>query len=220
MVVQRRTAGFAAGLVAGSVLLGGCQSMGDGHVTRLQGTGAGAGLGAALGAIAGGESGALIGSAVGAAVGLGIGSLIAAGKQQYVDTEDYYEAQILRAQEKNRELALYNESLGRQIADYNREIASLHAQTRAGRADHQAARWTEERLQASYAECVRMLEEGKRELGAQQQVAARLRQASGGESDRMQRENVQIAALANHVGVLQQQVETMASQSNQLQQFR
>lgn len=220
MVLHPGAARPAALLITGSVLLGGCQFMDDGSVTRLQGTGTGAGIGALIGGIAGGRSGALLGSALGAAAGLGLGSLVAGSKQQYVDTEEFYEAQIRRAEEKNLELALYQESLGQQIGDYNREIASLHAQMRAGRADFQAARWTEERLQASYAECVRRLEDGRRELGEQQLVAERLRQAAGGESSRMQRENAQIAALANHVGVLQQQVETMASQSNQLQQFR
>lgn len=220
MIVQPEPTKARAALLACAVLLGGCQGMSDSSMTQLQGTGAGAGLGALIGGLAGGNSGALIGAAIGGAAGLGLGSAVAYHKREYADAESVYDAQIRRTGEKNVELAQYNEALGQQIAEYHREIASLQAQMRAGKADYQAARRTEQRLQASYAECSRMLEDGRRVLAEQEQLRDAFRRSDSNESARLRRENAQIAALSNHVSVLQQQSETMASQGNQLQQFR
>jgi hypothetical protein len=220
MALHGRTFRLGAALVAGSLLLGGCQNMSDTQLTQAQGTFGGAGIGAAIGAMAGGGRGALIGSAIGALVGLTAGTAIAHRKQQYADAESFYEAQIHQTQTTNLQLARYNQDLSQQVAQYRRDVATLQTQIRAGNADYQAASRTQARIQASHAESAKMLEDSKKELELQRQVAEELRRTAGEQSSRTQRENEQVAALANHVSVLQQQVETMASQSNQLQQFR
>jgi hypothetical protein len=220
MILPRRTIRFSATLVVGALLLSGCQNMSDRQVTQAQSTGGGAVLGAVLGAVFGGARGAAIGSAAGAALGLGAGTLVAQRKQQYASDERFFDAQIQQTQARNWQLAQYNENLRRQIAGYNREIAMLQNQVEAGNVDLAVASRTHDRLQASYADCSRMLADSRRELKAQEQVAEELHRTAGEQAVQTRQEDAQVAALSRHVSVLQQQVDTLASQGNQLQQFR
>jgi predicted RNase H-like nuclease (RuvC/YqgF family) len=211
---------LGAALIAGSLLLSGCENMSDSQKTQLQGAGGGAALGGIVGAIFGDAKGAAIGSALGAAVGYGVGSAVADRKQQYATAEKFYDAQIRQTQATNQQLARYNRDLGRQVAGYRQEIAKLQTQVRSGNAQYEEASRTHRRIEASYAESKKTLDQAEQELEVQKQVADEMKQSAGQYASRTQQENEQVAALASHVSVLQQQVETLASQSNQLQQFR
>jgi chromosome segregation ATPase len=195
--------------------------MDDSGRTQLEGAGGGAAIGGLAGLLFGGDAkAAAIGSVVGAALGLGLGSALAERKQQYASAENFYDAQIVQTRNKNLQLARYNHNLSTQVSGYRQEIAELERRARSGAVNHAAASRTHEQVQASYAASAQTLEEAKRELKVQQQVAVELRQSTGEHAGRIRQENEQVAALSNHINVLQQQVETLASQSNQLQQFR
>jgi uncharacterized protein HemX len=220
MTVRRRTLRLCAISVAVAMLVGGCQNMNDTQRTQMEGAGGGVVAGAIIGAIFGGARGAALGAALGGTLGLGVGSVVAERKRHYADAENFYEAQIQLTQAKNSQLAQYNRDLSDRIAEYRHEIAVLQNQVRAGNADQLAASRTNAQIQATYAESKKMLDDAKRELSTQQEVAQELRRSKGEQASRTAQENEQVAALSSHIDALQQQVDTMASQSNQLQQFR
>jgi predicted RNase H-like nuclease (RuvC/YqgF family) len=215
-----RTGRLSTVLMAGSLLLGGCENMNDSQTTQLQAAGGGAVIGGIIGALLGDTEGAAIGSTLGAALGFGVGSAVADRKQQYATTEKFYDAQISQTRANNQQLAQYNRDLSRQVAGYRQEIAELQNQTWTSNVKYQTANRTQRQVEASYAESSKALEQAQEELEVQKQVAEDLRQSAGQYASRTRQENEQVAALASHVSVLQQQVETLASQSNQLQQFR
>jgi hypothetical protein len=206
--------------VAAAILVSGCQNMNDTQRTQVEGAGGGAVAGAVIGAIFGGARGAALGAALGGALGLGVGSAMAARKRQYADAESFYEAQIHLTQAKNAQLAQYNQELSGRIAEYRHEIALLQDQVRAGNADQLAASRTNAQVQATYAESIKILNDAKQELTTQQEVAQELGRSKGEQASRTVKENEQVAALSSHIDALELQVDTMASQSNQLQQFR
>lgn len=220
MVLQGRTRSACVILMAGAIMLSGCQNMSDTQTTQLQGAGGGALIGGVLGLVLGGAKGAAIGAAAGGALGLGVGSVVAERKRQYANAESFYDAQIQATRSRNRQLAQYNDGLARQIAEYRRDIASLRTQISAGSASNQVAIRTNERLQASYAQAKKMLADERHELDVQQRVAEEMRQSKGEQDARTQQEKQQVAALSDHINALQDQVDTLASQSSQLQQFK
>lgn len=118
---------FKALIVVGMTapfLFAGCASTADGRLAQAQGAGLGAGGGALLGALigyaAGKEDGALAGAAIGGllggASGYAYGSHVAARKKQYADYEQYLDACIASAMQKNREAVAYNRRLAAEIA--------------------------------------------------------------------------------------------------------
>ena len=106
----------------------------DGTRTRAEGAGTGAVIGAVaggiLGQIIGGDTkgtlvGAAIGAAIGGAGGYAYGDHVAGQKAKYAQEEDWLDACIVQAQQKNQELVAYNQDLRQQIATLKQETAVL-----------------------------------------------------------------------------------------------
>lgn len=120
----------------------GCAHMAnDGSRTRTEGAGTGAAAGAVVGAIVGqlvGSDtastliGAGIGTVVGLAAGYAYGDHVATQKKQYASEEDWLDACLADAQQRNQEILSYNEELSRQIMVFEQDLQLLreqHSQT-------------------------------------------------------------------------------------------
>jgi hypothetical protein len=221
MANQGRFHRFSVAMLLGALLLSGCQNMGDTRTTQTQGAVGGAVAGALAGGLIGkSAAGALIGTAIGALLGFGAGSAIAENKEQYANTEAIYDAAIARTLENNRQMARYNDELSYEVSGYQMEINNLYTLAQSGSVDRDAAQRTHNLVLASYAGSSRTLAEAMDELKVQEQVALEMGRTGTADASRAQMQLEQVSALSGHIDVLRQQVETLASQSNQLQQFR
>lgn len=127
--------------------ISGCANIqNDGTRTRTEGTllgaGAGAGAGAGIGAAIGGGRGAALGAGIGVLVGalsgFLVGNHIANQKAQYASDEEWLEACINQAQQRNDEAAQYNEHLRKDIAALDKQSTQLAKDYKAKKASRAA----------------------------------------------------------------------------------
>ncbi len=208
-------------LIAGVSMLSGCANIqDDGTRTRTEGaaTGAAAGaiLGAIIGQVAGGDTestlmGAAIGGAIGGAGGYAVGNHIANQKARYASEEDWLNACIAEARNKNSEWIAYNNQLRSDIAQLKRDTAAIkreyaNQQTRK-------AKLLEKKMgvDALNAQVAKELAAAREELKAQQSVAVQVRE--GASTDTMNAFDSEIAQLKTNIKDLEKRTNALASLS-------
>nr|WP_320010212.1 YMGG-like glycine zipper-containing protein [uncultured Desulfobulbus sp.] len=192
----------------------------DGTRTRAEGAGTGAVIGAVaggiLGQLIGGDTqgtlvGAAIGAAVGGAGGYAYGNHVANQKAKYAQEEDWLDACIAQAQQKNAEMVAYNQDLGKQIAKLKRETAQLKKQYKDKKVrtvklkDKKAA--TDSLIESANKE----LASAEDELKAQKSV--RTDAAKSGKGDYAKELDVEIVQLKKNIKELEKRTEELASMS-------
>ena len=192
----------------------------DGTRTRTEGAGTGAAIGAVaggvLGQILGGDTKAtLIGAAIGAAVG-GVGGYaygdhVAGQKEKYAKEEEWLDACIAQARQKNQEIVAYNQNLSQQIATLQKETAALNKKiknktARTAKLKEQKAA-TDSLLEAANKE----LATAKTELEAQDSVSAEARKS--GKDDYAVTLDSEIETLKGNITELEKRTGELASMS-------
>jgi hypothetical protein len=220
MILQWKGLHFCAVVAIGAFVLSGCQGMTDTQRTQAEGTAGGAAIGALLGGVLGGGKGAAFGAAAGGLSGLIAGVMVAQHKNQYATAENFYDTQIDQTRARNMQLASYNNDLNLQVGYYRQQIAMLETAVQTGNANLQSASDVQRQVAAKYAESSKMLEASEQDLEQQNEVVSALRRSAGDQAAVTRRETQEVAMLSDHVRVLQGQVQTLASQSSQLEQFR
>lgn len=218
---MRGNRSILAVILCGVLAMGGCANIkDDGTRTRAEGAGTGAVIGAVaggvLGQIIGGDTkgtlvGAAIGAAIGGAGGYAYGNHVANQKAKYAQEEDWLDACIAQARQKNQEIVAYNQDLTRQIDKLKKETASLRKQyknkkTRVAKLkDKKAA--TDSLLEAANKE----LASAKQELEAQQSVRAEAEKS--GKGDFVVTLDSEIAQLKGNIKELEKRTDELASMS-------
>lgn len=203
------------------VAMSGCANIkDDGTRTRTEGAGTGAVIGAVagglLGQIIGGDTkatlvGAAIGAAVGGVGGYAYGDHVAGQKAKYAQEEDWLDACIAQARQKNQEIVAYNQDLGQQIDKLKQETAALKKQhkdkkTRVAKLKEKKA-LTDSLLESANKE----LASAKQELGAQQSV--RTEADKSGKGDFVVTLDSEISQLEGNIKELEKRTEELASMS-------
>ncbi len=210
-----------AAMVCVGMLLGGCANIkDDGTRTRVEGTGTGAAIGAVaggvLGQIIGGDTkstvvGAAIGAAVGGAAGYAYGDHVAGQKEKYAKEEDWLDACIVQARQKNQEIVAYNQDLVRQIGELKKETAALKKKykdknTRIAKLKEKKAA-TDALLESTN----KQLAGAKHELEAQQSVKAEAEKS--GKGDFAVTLDGELEQLKGNIKELEKRTEELASMS-------
>ena len=192
----------------------------DGTRTRAEGAGTGAVIGAVaggiLGQIIGGDTkgtlvGAAIGAAIGGAGGYAYGDHVAGQKAKYAQEEDWLDACIVQAQQKNQELVAYNQDLRQQIATLKQETAVLKKKykdkaTRVAKLKKKKAA-TDTLLENANKE----LASARQELEAQQSV--KVEAEKSGKGDFAETLDGEISQLKSNIRELEKRTEELASMS-------
>ena len=192
----------------------------DGTRTRAEGAGTGAVIGAVagglLGQIIGGDTkgtlvGAAIGAAVGGAGGYAYGNHVANQKEKYAQEEDWLDACLVQAREKNAEIVAYNNDLRKQIRTLKQETAALKKQykdkkTRVAKLKEKKAS-TDSLLESANKE----LASAKEELEAQQSV--KVDAEKSGKGDFVVTLDSEITQLKSNIKQLEKRTEELASMS-------
>lgn len=201
--------------------MSGCANIKDDATrTKAEGAGTGAVIGAVagglLGQIIGGDTkgtlvGAAIGAAVGGAGGYAYGNHVANQKAKYAQEEDWLDACIAQARQKNQEIVAYNQDLRQQIDKLKQETAALEQQykkkkTRIAKLKEKKAA-TDSLLDSANKE----LASAKQELEAQQSV--RTDAEKSGKGDFVVSLDSEIAQLKGNIQELEKRTEELASMS-------
>jgi hypothetical protein len=201
-------------VIVSVVLLAGCAT--DRERTQGEGAGVGAFGGAALGALlgyaAGGTKGAIVGAAagagVGAAAGYGYGTHVANQKEKFASVEDYLDANIQDAHQKNEQFQQYNASLAREIKGLEQATALLVEQYNQGARTKGAMQHQEQLLATKIAKEQKQLQRMSYELEQQRGVLAR---EQGQSPERLKKLQIEFTGLERNKVVLVQGVNILAS---------
>jgi archaellum component FlaC len=203
------------------LVMSGCANIkDDGTRTRTEGAGTGAVIGAVagglLGQLIGGDTkgtlvGAAIGAAVGGAGGYAYGNHVANQKAKYAQEEDWLDACVAQARQKNQEIVAYNKDLSQQIRTLQQETAALKKQhkdkkTRVAKLKKKKAA-TDSLLEATNKE----LASANQELEAQQSVRGEAEKS--GKGDFVVTLDSEIAQLKGNIKELEKRTEELASMS-------
>ena len=158
----------------------GCANIKDDSTrTKTEGAGTGAAVGAALGALigqlAGGDTqstllGAAIGAAVGGAGGYAYGSHVASEKAKYASREDWINASIAEARQRNSELIAYNRQLEHEVAQLEQEAQKLRSRYNRGLAGKDLLQEKKKKVDRLLDEANQRLAAAREELKAQNSV--------------------------------------------------
>lgn len=203
------------------LVVSGCANIkDDGTRTRAEGAGAGAAIGAiaggVLGQILGGDTsatllGAAIGAAVGGAGGYAYGDHVAGQKEKYAKEEEWLEACIAQARQKNQEMVAYNQNLSQQIETLKKETAALKKKHKDKTV--QTARLKEKKAATDtlYESANKELTAAKAELEAQNSVTAEAKKS--GQSDYTVTLDSEIESLKGNIKELEKRTAELASMS-------
>lgn len=190
----------------------------DGTRTRTEGAGTGAAIGAVaggvLGQLIGGDTkstliGAAIGAAVGGVGGYAYGDHVAGQKEKYAKEEDWLDACLAQARQKNQEMVVYNQDLGRQITTLQQETAALQKQ-------YQEKKTRTAKLQEKKAAADSLLEAANKELASAQneleaQSSVRAEAQKSGKGDFAVTLDSEIEQLKGNIKELEKRTEELAS---------
>jgi uncharacterized protein YcfJ len=201
--------------------MGGCANIqDDGTRTRTEGAGTGAVIGAVagglLGQIIGGDTkgtlvGAAIGAAIGGAGGYAYGNHVANQKAKYAQEEDWLDACIAQARQKNQEIVAYNQDLSRQIDTLKKETATLKKQQRDKKTRVAKLKQSKASTDSLLESANKELASAKQELEAQQSV--RTEADRSGKGDFVVTLDSEIAQLKGNIQELEKRTEELASLS-------
>ncbi|ADW16854.1 hypothetical protein Despr_0678 [Desulfobulbus propionicus DSM 2032] len=204
-----------------SLVINGCANIkDDGTRTRVEGTGTGAAIGAVaggvLGQLIGGDTkatllGAAIGAAVGGVGGYAYGDHVAGQKEKYAKEEEWLEACIAQAKQKNQELVAYNQDLSRQIATLQAETASLRKKVKDKTARTAKLKENKKTADNLLAAANKELASAKTELEAQNSVTAEAKKS--GQNDYAVTLDSEIETLKGNIKELEHRTEELASMS-------
>ncbi|MGD9947591.1 MAG: YMGG-like glycine zipper-containing protein [Desulfobulbus sp.] len=192
----------------------------DGNRTRAEGAGTGAVIGAVagglLGQIIGGDTkgtlvGAAIGAAIGGAGGYAYGDHVAGQKAKYAQEEDWLDACIAQARQKNQELVAYNQDLSKQIRTLKRETAALKKQYTVKKIRVAKLKNKKTTTDSLSEAANKELASAKQELEAQQSVRSQAEKS--GKGDFVVTLDSEIAQLKGNIKELEKQTEELASMS-------
>ncbi len=206
------------------VLVTGCANIQDDATrTRAEGAGTGAAAGALIGAligqIAGGDTGstllgAAIGAAIGGAGGYAYGSHVAAEKEKYASQEDWINASIAEARQRNSELRSYSEQLRQELAQLRKELKGMQQQYEQGKVQKEALLAKKEEVDKLFKENSQRLAAAREELKAQRYVLDDVTKNGG--SDLARGLQAEIEAIRAEITKLEQQNEELASMSESM----
>ncbi|MFP7754358.1 YMGG-like glycine zipper-containing protein [Thermodesulfobacteriota bacterium B35] len=205
-------------------LVTGCANIRD-DATRTKAEGAGTGaaagalIGALIGQLAGGDTsstllGAAIGAAVGGAGGYAYGSHVAAEKEKYASQEDWINASIAEAEQRNGELRAYSEKLRQELAQLRKELKGLKRRYKQGKVEKDALLAKKGELDKLFRENSQRLAAARDELKAQRSVLDDV--SKNGGSDLAPGLEAQIRAIKAEITKLEQQNEELASMSESM----
>lgn len=208
-------------LACAVLVVGGCANIkDDGTRTRTEGAGTGAVIGAVagglLGQILGGDTtstlvGAAIGAAVGGVGGYAYGDHVAGQKEKYAKEEEWLDACIAQAQEKNQHLVAYNQDLLHQISVLEEETAALRHKYREKKV--RVAKLKEKKAATDHllAAANKELATAQTELAAQSAVPAQARKS--GKDDYAVTLDSEIETLKGNISDLEKRTKELASMS-------
>lgn len=218
-MIRKKT--LALLLACAVLVISGCANIkDDGTRTRTEGAGTGAAIGAVagglLGQVLGGDTkstliGAAIGAAVGGVGGYAYGDHVAGQKEQYAKEEEWLDACIAQAQQKNQELVAYNQDLLHQISVLEEETAALRntyqeKKVRVAKLKEKKAA-TDKLLAAANKE----LATAQNELEAQTSVTTQARKS--GKDDYAVTLDSEIESLKGNISNLEKRTKELASMS-------
>ncbi len=218
---MKKTALFLTVIFVLSCMAGCANIHDDSTRTKTEGTGAGALAGGAIGALLGQVIGhdtasTLIGAAVGAAVGgvggYAYGSYVADQKEKYANEEDWYNASIAEAEERNSQLAEYNRGLKTRVAELQQATDSLKARYKEKKVEKEQLLAEKENVDKLKKEADERLSAAKKELNAQNSVMAEMKK-DGGNSDFEEPLSSQIKSLKANIKALEKRTQELASMS-------
>jgi len=192
----------------------------DGTRTRTEGAGTGAAIGAVaggvLGQILGGNTkstliGAAIGAAVGGVGGYAYGDHVAGQKEKYAKEEEWLDACIAQARQKNQEIVAYNQNLSQQIATLQKETAALHKKIKDKTARTAKLKEKKAETDSLLAAANKELASAKTELEAQGAVPAEARKS--GKDDFAVTMDSEIETLKGNIKELEKRTGELASMS-------
>ncbi len=216
----KRSIGFVV-LLCALLALSGCTNIkDDGTRTRAEGAGTGAVIGAVaggiLGQLIGGDTqgtlvGAAIGAAVGGAGGYAYGDHVANQKAKYAQEEDWLDACIVQAQQKNAEMVAYNQDLSKEISKIKRETALLKKQYKDRKIRTVKLKDQKAVTDALIESANKELASAEQELNAQKSV--RTDALESGKADYAKELDVEIVQLKQNIKELEKRTEELASMS-------
>jgi len=207
----------------GSVMMNGCTNIKDDRTrTQTEGTlvgaGAGAAVGAGIGALAGGGRGALIGALIGTVVGgvagYGVGTHIANKKEEYASQEDWLDACLQDAHQKNEQLKQHNENLRAEIKRLDTQTAALQKSYAAKIATKRELQNENKIIEKKIKENNELLAQTDASISGHQQVLAEAK--SSGKTDAVALLEAEIAALERNKKNLQEGNQQLLALSNRI----
>jgi archaellum component FlaC len=203
------------------LVVSGCANIkDDGTRTRAEGAGTGAAIGAiaggVLGQIVGGDTsatllGAAIGAAVGGAGGYIYGDHVAGQKEKYVKEEEWLEACIAQARQKNQEMVAYNKGLSQQIATLKKETAALKKKHKDKTARTARLKEKKAAMDSLHESASKELTAAKAELEAQNSATVEAKKS--GQSDYAVTLDSEIESLKGNIQELENRTAELASMS-------
>lgn len=202
-------------------ILSGCANIKDDSTrTKAEGAGTGAAVGAVagglLGQIFGGDTkstlvGAAIGATVGGVGGYAYGSHVASQKEKYAKEEDWLEACIAEARQKNQEIMVYNQDLSKQIAGLKKETQALKKQYKDTKIRNAKLKEKKVEVDGVIESANKELAASKAELEAQTSVVADARKS--GQNDYAVTLDSEMETLKANIKELEKRTEELASMS-------
>jgi uncharacterized protein (DUF342 family) len=203
------------------LVVSGCANIkDDGTRTRAEGAGTGAAIGAiaggVLGQIVGGDTsatllGAAIGAAVGGAGGYAYGDHVAGQKEKYAKEEEWLEACIAQARQKNQEMVAYNQGLSQQIAALKKETAALKKKHKDKTARTARLKEKKAAMDSLHESASKELTAAKAELEAQNSATVEAKKS--GQSDYAVTLDSEIESLKGNIQELENRTAELASMS-------